>query len=81
MVMDKDNGVLPGVSVRLKGTSTAVVTDIKGMYTISVPGDSSVLVFTYVGYTLREEVVKKRRQINVIMSVDSKMLNEIAVIG
>ena len=80
-VRDKDNLVLPGVSVRLKGSATVAVTDIQGRYTIRVPNENSVLLFSYVGFTPLEEVVKTKTEINVTLQADQKNLNEVAVVG
>src|ERR1700754_5190161 len=54
---------LIGVTVKVKGTAIGVVTDVNGKYTVSVPDDKSVLVFSYIGYNPHEEVVGTRRTI------------------
>src|SRR5687768_9438535 len=41
---------LPGVSVVVKGTTTGTVSDVNGMYSITVPDVAEILVFSYVGY-------------------------------
>ena len=50
-VSDNKGVTLPGVSVKLKGTTTGATTDMDGKYTISVPVASSILVFSYIGFT------------------------------
>ncbi|WP_432713692.1 SusC/RagA family TonB-linked outer membrane protein, partial [Pedobacter sp.] len=81
VVKDKDNLVLPGVSVRLKGSATAVATDIQGKYKIAVTDQNSVLVFSYIGFIAKEEIVGSRKVININLQTDLKTLNEVAVIG
>ena len=44
------SGPLPGVSVRVKGTTSGTATDINGRYTINVPDGDAVLQFSFVGY-------------------------------
>ena len=44
------NAGLPGVTVLLKGTTTAAPTGADGTYTINVPDGTGTLVFTYIGY-------------------------------
>ncbi|WP_369049117.1 SusC/RagA family TonB-linked outer membrane protein [Tenacibaculum sp. UWU-22] len=77
IISDKE-GPLPGVSVVIKGTSTGVATDFDGKYSIKAkPGD--VLQFSYVGYTTKEKKVGNSNTINVTMSEDDTVLNEIVV--
>ena len=40
---------IPGVSVIAKGTTTGIITDIDGKYTLNVPQGSTVLVFSFIG--------------------------------
>ena len=72
---------LPGVNVKIKNTSTGVVTDINGFYEISVPGPESVLVFSYVGYITEEVVVGERNSIDISLAEDLTELSEIVVSG
>lgn len=50
---DKDKEILIGVTVVVKGTTIGTATDENGNYSISVPANKSVLVFTYVGMKIR----------------------------
>lgn len=55
-VYDDQNVPLPGASVLLKGTTTGVITDFDGNYTIAAKtGD--ILVFSYVGFNTMEKTV------------------------
>ncbi len=77
-----DNGEpLPGVNIFVKGTTTGVVTDINGKYTINVPGADAVLVFSFVGYVTTEIPVGDKRDISLSLSEDTKQLDEVVVIG
>jgi hypothetical protein len=49
VVKGDDGGVMPGVSVQIKGTTIGTLTDINGRYTISVPNAQSILVFSFLG--------------------------------
>ncbi|WP_348048410.1 TonB-dependent receptor [Mucilaginibacter sp.] len=75
-----DNEPLPGVSVKIDGTSTGVLTDLNGNYSISVP-DNAVLVFTYIGYATQKVNVGSQSTVNVNMIAESKSLNEVVVVG
>lgn len=81
VVTDEANEPMPGVSVILKGTKTGTVTDVNGRYRISVPQTSSVLQFSFLGYALKEVTVGSKKQINVEMKEDAKMLDEVVAIG
>ena len=75
------NEPLPGVSVALKGTSIGTTTDAAGNFTISVPDESAVLVFTYVGFTSQEQPVGSRTTINVTLTTSTSELNAVVVVG
>ena len=80
-VVSDSEGSLPGVTVQVKGTSTGTETDLDGKYSISVSSDSSVLVFSYLGYKTKEITVGSQSTINVTLVEDSTQLEEIVVIG
>ena len=80
-VTDDKGETLPGVSVKIAGTSSGTVTDINGNYSISAPEGSS-LVFSYIGFKTQTIVVKQGR-LDVVMAVDEAgtRLNEVVVVG
>jgi TonB-linked SusC/RagA family outer membrane protein len=81
-VTDEKGEILPGVSVTLKGTTTGVLTDVNGKFTLNVPNASSgTLVFTYIGYASHEVALNGQTTINVQLQPDSKSLNEVVVVG
>ncbi|MDR1369277.1 MAG: TonB-dependent receptor [Dysgonamonadaceae bacterium] len=75
------NGELPGATILVKGTSTVTVSDIEGNYSIAVPGNNAVLVFSYLGYTTQEITAGNRSLIDVILLEDVKLMDEVVVIG
>ncbi len=83
-VKDVNGDGLGGVTVMVKGAtgSPGIITDETGLFTISVPGDNAVLVFTYVGFETREIVVGNQNHIEVELSekVDNA-LDEVVVVG
>lgn len=72
---------LPGVSVVLKGTNIGQVTDMNGKFSISVPGASSELVFSYVGFETLTRTVGSDRQIRVVLKQTLNNLQEVVVVG
>lgn len=77
----EDNQGLPGVNVILKGSSLGTVTDVNGNFSLSIPEENAVLVFSSVGFLEQEVVVGNLSVINVTMALDVKSLDEIVVIG
>lgn len=74
------DGPVIGATVKVKGSTTGVVTDLDGNYTIKVkPGD--ILSFTYLGMTTKEVKVGKQSVVNVTLSEDDKLLDEVVVVG
>lgn len=78
---DDDPEGLPGVNVLLKGSSTGSVTDIEGNFTLEVPDENAVLVFSSVGFLQQEVIVGNQSVINLILAVDITTLGEIVVVG
>ncbi|RJE74328.1 SusC/RagA family TonB-linked outer membrane protein [Reichenbachiella sp. MSK19-1] len=82
VIKDAELGdALPGVNVLIQGTQTGTVSDFDGRYSISIPSDETVLVFSFVGYQSKETTVGSRSNIDVTMDYDVSALNEIVVIG
>ncbi|WP_352423368.1 TonB-dependent receptor [Proteiniphilum sp.] len=80
-VTDEFGEALPGVNVIVKGTTTGVATDASGRYSIKVPGNNAVLVFSFVGYASREFLVGNQRSINVRLSEYTSEIEEVVVVG
>lgn len=72
---------LAGVSISIKGTGTGAVTDEAGNYSITVPDENAVLIFSYVGYTTQEIVVGNRSTINVSLIASASQLDQVVVVG
>ncbi|AHM63311.1 hypothetical protein D770_25330 [Flammeovirgaceae bacterium 311] len=72
---------LPGVAIRVQGTTTGTVTDLDGRYQIQVPSDAAVLVFSYVGFNTQEITVGNRTTINIKLAEDVETLGEVVVVG
>ena len=72
---------IPGVNVRVRGTSTGTVTDLEGNYSLEVPSSESVLVFTAVGFVTQEVQVGNQSTINITLEADVQQLSEVVVVG
>lgn len=79
-VRDEQGLPLPGVSVKVKGTSQGAMTNSNGAYALTAPADAS-LTFSFIGYKTVEEVINGRTAINVKLTEDNNQLNEVVVVG
>jgi TonB-linked SusC/RagA family outer membrane protein len=80
-VKDDTGGAMPGVTVTLKGTTLVTTTDNKGLFSLSVPTDDGVLVFSSVGYEPVEEPLKSRTVINVRLKAQITNLTDVVVVA
>ena len=74
-----DNSPMPGVNVLIQGTTTGKTTDVGGNYSISVPNNNSVLVFSFISYTSQQIPVGDKTVIDVMLVSASTQLGEIVV--
>ncbi|MCC3154967.1 TonB-dependent receptor [Hymenobacter sp. BT770] len=72
---------LPGVTVLLKGTTNGTGTGPDGTYTLQVPNEGGTLVFSFVGYASQEVPIAGQSTISPALTVDSKGLDEVVVVG
>lgn len=80
-VVSDGNTPMPGVYVLIKGTQTGTSTDLNGKYTLDVPNNSSILVFSFIGYLSHEELVGSNTVLNITMKEEYENLEEVVVIG
>ncbi|MCS7004136.1 MAG: TonB-dependent receptor [Cytophagales bacterium] len=72
---------LPGVNVLVKGTTNGTITDMDGVFNLSVP-ENAVLVFSFVGYQTKEIALSDNQtEVNVVMEEDIKLMEEVIVVG
>ncbi|WP_183565215.1 TonB-dependent receptor [Mucilaginibacter sp. SP1R1] len=80
--VNDENGLpLPGVTVKLKGSSVSMATDLKGAYALSVPDATGTLVFSFIGYKTLEVEINGRTDISVQLKPQNSDLNEVVVVG
>ncbi|WP_207505798.1 STN domain-containing protein [Telluribacter humicola] len=81
LVQDENGEPLPGVSIVVKGTTRGTATGPDGKYAIDLSDGTNVLIFSFVGYASQEVQVRNQSAINITLAVDSKVLDEVVVIG
>lgn len=72
---------LPGAAIIVKGTSTGMVSDANGKYSISVPNSDAILVFSFIGFSSKEIPVRNQTVINITLSDDAQLIEEVVVVG
>ena len=75
----EDNAPMPGVNVVVKGLTTGTITDVNGNFSISVPGNDAVLVFSFIGFNPQEVVVGSQSNVSIKMATSATQLAEIVV--
>lgn len=80
-VTDNLGGVIPGVTVTIKGTSNAVITDGKGIYLLPRVASDAVLVFSSLGMKTQEAKVGNRNTIDISLDSEAFSLNEVVAVG
>ncbi|MFO7657309.1 MAG: TonB-dependent receptor [Bacteroidales bacterium] len=81
-VTDAESGTaLPGVNVVIEGTQQGTITNIDGLYEISVASDQANLNFSYIGYNTESINVAGRTVIDIRLIPDLQALDEVVVIG
>jgi len=80
-IVDKNGSALPGVTVVVAGTTIGTVTDNDGKYSLSVPSDAKMLVFSFVGMRSQEVTISDRKVIDITMAEESIGLEEVVAVG
>jgi TonB-linked SusC/RagA family outer membrane protein len=80
-ITDEKNLPLPGVTVRVKNGAGYAITGNNGEFSIAVPNDNAVLVFSYSGFLSQEVPVAKKKVLNIMMLEQNNKLNEVVVVG
>jgi TonB-linked SusC/RagA family outer membrane protein len=80
-VLTTNGESIPGVSVQVKDTPTGTATDIDGKYSVKVTKESAAIIFSFIGFKTVEEIVGNRTVIDVVLTEETTLLNEIITIG
>lgn len=80
-VKDGNGLTLPGVNVIAKGTTIGAITDIDGKFRLSVPPDTKVLVFSFIGMKSQEFPIAGKATFNVVMMEEAVGLDEVIAVG
>lgn len=79
-VTDKNGEPIIGANIFVKGTTIGTVTDLNGQFSLNVPNNATIQI-SYIGYLPQEITIGNKRDISLILKEDTKILDEVIVIG
>jgi TonB-dependent starch-binding outer membrane protein SusC len=80
-VTDEKGNPLPGVNVKVKGTTFGTLTDASGKYTVNNPPENATLIFSFIGMTPLEIASNGRALIDAVLKEEAIGLEEVVVVG
>lgn len=80
IVSSADGELLPGVNVKIQGTTVGTITDIDGNFQLNV-NKGAVLEFSYIGFKKQSIKVNSQQMLNVELAPDQTNLDEVVVVG
>lgn len=79
-VTDNKGAPLPGVSIKVEGTTTGTVTNANGNFQLRA-ADDAVLLFSYTGFKQQRIPVNKQTTIKITMEEEASLLREVVAVG
>lgn len=76
----KDGSPIPGVSIVAKGSTAGTVTDVNGLFKLTVPSSVTTISVSFVGYN-KKDVLLTGAPLNIGLDASSTSLNEVLVVG
>jgi len=79
-VSDSLGEAIIGANISVKGTTSGVITDVDGNFSLDIP-ENAVLQISYIGYQTQEIPVGNRTSFTIILEEDSQSLDEVVIVG
>ncbi|MCK5793810.1 MAG: carboxypeptidase-like regulatory domain-containing protein, partial [Anaerolineales bacterium] len=76
-----DNTPLIGATIQVKDAAVGTVTNVDGHFSLTLPGEAAIIVFSYIGYLSQEVEIGDRTEFNIQLVEDILELDEVVVIG
>jgi TonB-dependent starch-binding outer membrane protein SusC len=80
-VNDENGNPMPGVNIQAEGTTIGVISDVNGKYSINVPNENAVLIFSFVGYNTEKISTSGKTVLDIKLVSTISSLEEVVVIG
>src|SRR5690625_6689380 len=81
IVTDTDGEALIGVNIQIRGSTTGTTTDFEGNFQLDNVAEDATIILSYVGYETKTVPVEGQTQMNIVLTSNVEMLDEIVVIG
>src|ERR1035437_5989303 len=81
VILDENGLPLPGVNIRVKGTSLGTISDKEGKFNVEIADRNATLQFSTIGFISQEIEIGNQSSITVVLKEDIKRLDEVVVIG
>ncbi len=81
IVSDETGIPMPGVTVQIEGTTIGTITDIYGQYSIEIPNENVILIFSFIGFNTSKVPYTGLTTLNIKLSTAVKSLEEVVVVG
>ena len=80
-ITDETGGPLPGVNIQIEGSTIGAISDASGKYSINVPNDNVVLIFSFIGYNSQRISTTGKTILDVKLVPSLSRLEEVVVVG
>ena len=80
-VIDRAGVPIPGAAIIVKGTTIGITSDNDGNYSLSLPSDANVLVFSFIGMKTQEIAIGNKSTLNMVLLEESIGLEEVVAVG
>jgi TonB-linked SusC/RagA family outer membrane protein len=81
-VTSSEDGLpIPGVSVSVKGTTLGTITNVDGVFELTVPNDAQTLTFSFVGMETQDVSISGETNVSFVMKPATIAVGEILVTG
>ena len=80
-VTDTSGSSIPGVSIKVIGSTTGTISDLEGNFTLGLPVDAKTLRFSYIGMESKDVEIGNNKILNVSLSEQTVNVDEVVVIG
>jgi TonB-linked SusC/RagA family outer membrane protein len=80
-VIDSNGDAIPGTTIIVKGTTIGAITDYHGNFSLSIPIESKILTFSFVGYKTQEVSIDDQSLFNITLNEATVGVEEVVVVG
>lgn len=81
IITDTNGEAIIGANVLVKGSSNGTITDVNGHFILPDVHEKEIIQITYIGYETAEVVIDKRNEFKIALKENSKVLDEVVVVG